>query len=101
MASWSTGLASRENLSDQLLVELWTRIFECPWPNYRQCVNFCFHDGDRESVVAALLSDQARFHQLKLVCSRFRQVFLQHPELSGEAILAEDNASNLTPSLLL
>lgn len=76
-------------------------IFESIRPNSKELVDFRSHDRDRESRIAALLSDQARFHQLKLVCSRFHQVFLGHPELSAEVILAEGNASNLMPSLSL
>jgi len=101
MPSWSTGSASRENLVDQLPVELWKRIFDSIRPSSKEFVNCCSHDRDRGSKIAALLSDQAHFHQLKLVCSRFYQVFLVHPELSAEIILAEGNASNLMPSLLL
>ncbi len=109
MPSWSTGSASRENLVDQLPVdlihqlpaELWARIFESIRPNSKELGDFRSNDRVRESKIAALLSDQARFHQLKLVCSRFHQVFLVHPELSAEVILAEGNASNLMPSLSL
>ncbi len=109
MPSWCTGSASRESLIDQLPVdlvdqlptELWMSIFESIRPNSKELVDFRSHDRDRESKIAALLSDQARFHQLKLVCSRFHQVFLGHPELSAEVILAEGNASNLMPSLSL
>ncbi|DBB02327.1 TPA: hypothetical protein ACH3X3_15294 [Trebouxia sp. C0006] len=109
MPSWCTGSASRESLIDQLPVdlvdqlptELWMSIFESIRPNSKELVDFRSHDRDRESRIAALLSDQARFHQLKLVCSRFHQVFLGHPELSAEVILAEGNASNLMPSLSL
>ena len=101
MPSWSTGSGRLENVVDQLPVELWKRIFQSLRPDSKGTVNSLWDDADPECDIAALLSDQARFHQLKLVCSRFHQVFLQHPELSAEVILAKGNASNLMPSLLL
>ena len=101
MPSLSTGPDSLENLVDQLPVELWKRIFQSLRPDSKGTVNSLWEDADLECEIAALLSDQARFYQLKLVCSRFHQVFLQHPELSDEVILAKGNASNLMPSLLL
>lgn len=101
MPSWSTGSGRLENVVDQLPVELWKRIFQSLRPDSKGTVNSLWDDADPECDIAALLSDQARFHQLKLVCGRFHQVFLQHPELSAEVILAKGNASNLMQSLLL
>ncbi len=101
MPSWSTGSGRLENVVDQLPVELWKRIFQSLRPDSKGTVNSLWDDADPECEIAALLSDQARFHQLKLVCGRFHQVFLQHPELSAEVILAKGNASNLMQSLLL
>lgn len=106
MPSWSTGSAGLMNLAsssvvDQLPVELWKRFFQSLRPDSREILKSFWDSADSECEVAALLSDQARFHQLKLVCSKFYQVFLQHPELSAEVFLPKDSASNLRPSLIL
>ena len=105
MPGWSTGSAGLMNLAsssvDQLPVELWKRFVQSLRPDSREIVKSFWDSADSECEVAALLSDQARFHQLKLVCSKFYQVFLQHPELSAEVFLPKDSASDLRPSLIL
>ena len=60
-------------------------------------------DSFCEAVTTEIAADQANFRQLNLVCKRFRQVFLEHSELSAELVVPQTNpnATRLLPSLLL
>ena len=43
--------------------------------------------------VAKLMADQACFHQLELVCSKFRDVFAEHPQLSNEITISKPSSA--------
>ena len=49
------------------------------------------------------MADQACFHQLKLVCSKFRDVFAEHQELSSEINISKPSPATtaFVPSILL
>ena len=57
--------------------------------------------ADITQSVRVVMADQACFHQLKLVCSRFNSVFDKHSELSSEINLGRHAARTFVPSILL
>ena len=83
---------------DQLPLEVWAKVFKCLRPNSDE-----LFDDARTQTVAKVMTEQAYFHQLKLVCSKFRDVFAEHPELSNEIIIGKPSsaASTFVPSILL
>ena len=84
---------------DQLPLEVWAKVFEYLRPNSQDALD------DQSQNVARLMTEQACFHQLKLVCSKFREVFAEHPELSNEISISKptgsSDASTFVPSILL
>ena len=83
----------------QLPLEVLARIFQCLKADGDDAVTSSQRDKTRS--VARVLADQACFHQLQLVCSRFRNVFDGHPELSNEINLGRHVARTFVPSMLL
>ena len=85
---------------DQLPLEVWAKVFEYLRPSM-DAVDVV-GDGQPQNV-AKVMTEQACFHQLKLVCSKFRDVFAEHPELSREIIISKVSsaASTFVPSILL
>lgn len=88
---------------DELPLEVWARVFEYLRPKSKHAV-----DGDqgqqaRIQRVAKLMADQACFHQLKLVCSKFQDVYAEHPELSNEISISKISSATsiFVPSILL
>ena len=84
---------------------MWAKIFEClklDSLSLTDCDLYRFGNGfAREDAIKRVAADQVQFHQLNLVCKRFRQVFMEHSELSTELVVPQPNASRLLPSLLL
>lgn len=58
-------------------------------------------DEEQKIDVSKVATAQAHYHRLKLVCSKFKQVFQEHSELSDEIILAEGNRSHMVPNALV
>lgn len=87
-------LASNEPVT-QLPLEVWARIF-----SHLKAENV-LASAVSEQAVAKLMADQAYFHQLKLVCSKFRDVFAEHPELSDEISVNKSSAHTFIPSILV
>ena len=85
-----------------LLMDLWANIFAYLKPDHT--VDFFDWDDTDERQrqdVSELITAQAHYHKLKLVCSKFKQVFQEHSELSDEIILAEGNRSHMMPHALV
>ena len=85
----------------QLPSELWAKVFAHLKPVCTDATDYCARSDDSRLAVANLLYEQALYHQLKLVCSKFHQVFVQQPELSEELILGKGNAGRMLPSVLV
>ena len=85
--------------ADQLSLEVWARVFKYLKPNGKHAVE----DQARAQRVAKLMADQACFHQLKLVCSKFRDIFAEHPQLSNEITISKPSSATaaFVPSILL
>ena len=75
---------------------MWAHVFQCLVLNNQVAVVTW-----PEQNVAKVLADQACFHQLKLVCSKFRNVFALHPEFSNEPTISKPTAHTFVPSVLL
>ncbi len=87
-----------------LPMDLWAKVFAYLKPNHVAAVElFDLDDTDEEQkqAVSTVVTAQALYHKLKLVCSKFKQVFQEHSELSDELILAEGNRSHMLPSALV
>ncbi len=83
-------------------MDLWANIFAYLKPDHT--VDFFDWDDTDERQrqdVSELITAQAHYHKLKLVCSKFKQVFQEHSELSDEIILAEGNRSHMMPHALV
>ena len=83
----------------QLPHEVWARIFQ-----HLQAVYDKEHTCSLLSeaqIVAHAAADQAHFHQLKLVCSKFQDVFAKHPDLSNRIIIGKSVGHPFIPSILL
>ena len=85
---------------DQLPLEVWARVFEHLRPDSKNAVAGEQGQQARAQEVAKLMADQACFHQLKLVCCKFRDVFSEHPELSNEITISKPS-DTFVPSILL
>jgi len=87
-----------------LPLDLWAKVFAYLKPNDAAAVQlFTMDDTDEEQkqAVSEVVSAQAHYHKLKLVCGKFKQVFQEHSELSDELILAEGNRSHMVPNALV
>ena len=85
-------------------MDLWAKVFAYLKPNPTAAVEvFDMDDTDEEQKqdVSKVVTAQAHYHKLKLVCSKFKQVFQEHSELSDEIILAEGNQSHMVPNALV
>ncbi len=85
-------------------MDLWAKVFAYLKPNHAAAVEvFEMDDTDerQKQAVSMVVTAQAHYHKLKLVCSKFKQIFQEHSELSDELILAEDNRSHMVPSALV
>jgi len=85
-------------------MDLWAKVFAYLKPNHTAAVElFDMDDTDEEQKqdVSKVVTAQAHYHKLKLVCSKFKQVFQEHSELSDEIILAEGNQSHMVPNALV
>ena len=81
----------------QLPLEVWAKIFE----HFKPISENELASGPmvRRRISSNVMEDQADFHRLKLVCSKFRDAFAEHPELSNEINI--DNTNAFMPSVLL
>ena len=76
---------------DKIPHEVWAKVFEYLRPNSEDAV-----DNAQTQNVAKVMTDQACFHQLKLVCSKFRDVFAEHPELSNAVNISQPSSDAST-----
>ena len=85
-------------------MDLWAKVFANLTPDHTAAVEL-FHmddtDAEQKHAVSKVVTAQAQYHKLKLVCSKFKQVFQEHSELSDELLLAEGNRSHMIPSALV
>ncbi len=58
-------------------------------------------DDEQKQAVSEVVTAQAHYHKLKLVCGKFKQVFQEYSQLSDELILAEGNQSHMVPHALV
>ncbi len=73
-------------------MDLWAKVFAYLKPNQAAAGRlFDVNDmnGEQTQYVSEVITAQAHYHKLKLVCSKFKQVFQEHSELSDELTLAE------------
>ncbi len=82
---------------------LWAKVFAHLKPDHTAVTLFDMNGTDEEQKqsVAKVVTAQAHYHKLKLVCSMFTQIFQEHSELPDEIILAEGNRSHMVPSALV
>ena len=91
---------SLDALSD-LSAELWAKVFAHLKPDCTAALDMGEDEEGCSKAVSKIVKAQHRYHQLKLVCSKFKQVFDHHPDLSNQVILAEGNRPHMMPSLLV
>lgn len=84
---------------DQLPLEVLTKVFKCLKPHGDDAASV--NSSRKTQLVAKVMADQASFHQLPLVCSKFNSVFAEHPELSDELNISKHVARTFVPSVLL
>lgn len=83
----------------QLPLDVWARIFQhLEAVNAKELTCSLLPEARR---VALDTANQAHFHQLQLVCSKFRDVFAEHPDLSNRIIVSKSIAHPFIPSILL
>ena len=70
-------------------------------PDCTAATDMNVNDEKCRRVASRIVKAQRRYHQLKLVCRKFKQVFDQHPDLSNQVILAKGNKAHMIPSLLV
>ena len=82
---------------------LWAKVFAHLKPDHTAVTLFDMNgtDEEKKQSVAKVVTAQAHYHKLKLVCSKFKQVFQEHSELSVAIILAEGNQSHMLPDALV
>jgi uncharacterized protein YdcH (DUF465 family) len=85
-------------------MNLWAKVFAYLKPNHAAAVELFDMDDtdeDQKQGISKAVTAQAHYHKLKLVCSKFKQVFQEHSELSVAIILAEGNQSHMLPDALV
>ena len=83
----------------QLPLEVWARIFQFLRAGNDE--NLTCILPFKAHLVAQATADQTHFHQLKLVCSKFRDAFAEHPELSNRVILRQSTGHPVASGILL
>ena len=85
----------------ELPLHIWSQVFAKLRPDNTVDTRRCESIEDNDRVVNKLMTDQACYHRLKVVCKKFQQVFQEHPELSDDPLVTATTTKHLVPSILL